>query len=1467
MKNFIKKFVAMAVTAVMAFSSSAPILGATAQDYVPNVDLNNGISLYTDNTTGSAHDHTASDNDMTIIAVDENYNALETYDTTVLKSGNMGQVTAPATKEYNNTTYKFSHYEYKTSVRNYVASYYNQFKFYVDPPMTILAVYTTGTPNPPTGPIVGMYKDPEVKDVNGTQTTFFYGTEAAVGVDFTNTKPAITFGRSALDSEQPGNAETFSTQASNIFSNNNYSYQFIVASQIATGGPINFDATVGGAKAQAQIKTWDFSTDAFLTVSSGTATTLNGLSIPNDNKGRTKKPITVGDESFDYGIKLGSNTPLSFNANMGDVIYIYGNGNAGSETILSLTNATPIGDCDGNLGKSGSAGVLCKYTADSTNTVSISGSKEMLIHCIKVNPYGAKSGGSVTPPTPGEETVTQTFTITPNNVSVTINEQTVSDNGTLTLTKGQTYTVTAPDGYNIVSVNGVAGSNTFTADGGTIAIVLEPISTEKQPIKVWPSNTGYTFSTVDISNTTGFFTTDPNYGGAYYEQYTGENTNPQLTTPDTENYYATIDNKQAYLVDKGTDITKLFMPMTSTVKGYTSGTVTISGKLTPSKGTRKWSVLTLMDEKDNEIAALRMDDSTGNYAIAIPAASDYTYSSTDVASVADTEISYVIRVDYTNKTAYLSVNGGQEVSIDITNTNGIAKLAAVTAHADLRNLYVGDINISHSENSKPAPVPTVINWYMQTYTGTVTGTTVDYQDGLVYYGGTSCDMKTVSSYEVNGTIIYKGIQPGGSASTKNGRYFTIDLEAGDEVTVYFAHNSSKSSTTAYIGATLADTGSALVSGSTDSNNTTSSISCTVPAKGTYYIWADANKPYFTAVSKKSTGDPTKGAASITVTNQNGVPIEDATVTAKGLTFENVGNGVYTANSADAGTYTVTASKNGVTNTAQIQIDEGGSVFETIVLTFTNGSITITVTDGANKITNATVTAEGLTFTNNGDGTYTATGVADGTYTITVSDDETTKTTTVTIFAGSKEEKTVSLLNDSLEKIEEYLNIILARSVKTPCWNTEKGKFDVNTWHYVNGAMVTAFLDMYEATGDTRYSKFATDTMNLNIESNGSFNTYSVIKNFIDTKAQLDGVREMTDFTRLYKLTGDSRYNIAADYIYTHTLSPIDRILASEDANATGSFSHKQTYPNQIWLDGFFMGFPFYMQYAVYKGNNQEYIDDVYTQFSNLRKVDRDSATGLYYHGYNGGTTDLNWAKKQNHSKSFWLRASAWLAMSYPDVMEFMPEGSQKEDMKTWFKEYMDAVLKYQDPATGMWRQVMDKGDVTYTDSNGNKFDNYFETSGSAGMAAALMKGYRLGYLDDIKYYNAGLKAFEGICNEKLYYSDKPTSDIYDISMANNTTEGIDWITPWLVTNANNKDSSHIGEYMILKDICRVGSLGATTSDTTTTNYGTKPPKDSSMEYYLQEFRVDNDGKAIAPLVRAYSEVLIHNQGGKKKELQ
>ena len=157
----------------------------------------------------------------------------------------------------------------------------------------------------------------------------------------------------------------------------------------------------------------------------------------------------------------------------------------------------------------------------------------------------------------------------------------------------------------------------------------------------------------------------------------------------------------------------------------------------------------------------------------------------------------------------------------------------------------------------------------------------------------------------------------------------------------------------------------------------------------------------------------------------------------------------------------------------------------------------------------------------------------------------------------------------------------------------------------------------------------------------------------------------------------------------------------------------------MWLDGLYMGEPFYAEYAA-TFNEPAAFDDIAKQFILMERHSRDDKTGLLYHGWDE-SRQQRWANPQTgRSPNFWGRAMGWYAMALVDTLDHFPQKHpQRKELIAILNRLAQAVTKYQDPRSGLWYQVLDKG---------TEKGNYLEASASCMFVYALAKGVRKGYL-------------------------------------------------------------------------------------------------------------------------------------------
>jgi unsaturated rhamnogalacturonyl hydrolase len=338
---------------------------------------------------------------------------------------------------------------------------------------------------------------------------------------------------------------------------------------------------------------------------------------------------------------------------------------------------------------------------------------------------------------------------------------------------------------------------------------------------------------------------------------------------------------------------------------------------------------------------------------------------------------------------------------------------------------------------------------------------------------------------------------------------------------------------------------------------------------------------------------------------------------------------------------------------------------------------------------------------------------------------------------------------------------------------------ITNWDYVSGTILEGFEEVWRTTGDDMYYNYINSSISSLIQANGDITGYSM------TEYNIDEVKEGTVILTIYKQTNNPAYKLAAENIR-------EQFYGHPRTNE-GGFWHKKVYPWQMWLDGLYMGCPFYTEYGRLFNEPDNY-DDVMHQITQMEKHARDSVTGLLYHGWDESLTQA-WADPvTGQSASFWGRAMGWYAMAIVDVLDFLPENNENRDTIIGvFQRLAKAIADYQDPDNKVWWQVLDRGG----DAN-----NYTESSASCMFVYALAKAIRLGYIDQT-YKQVVMDGYNGIIDE--FIEENPNGTIN------------------------------------LTKTCAVAGLGGN--------------RDGSYEYYTEgTYYRTNDGKGMGPFILASAEI-------------
>ncbi|RZK72307.1 MAG: glycoside hydrolase family 88 protein, partial [Pedobacter sp.] len=278
------------------------------------------------------------------------------------------------------------------------------------------------------------------------------------------------------------------------------------------------------------------------------------------------------------------------------------------------------------------------------------------------------------------------------------------------------------------------------------------------------------------------------------------------------------------------------------------------------------------------------------------------------------------------------------------------------------------------------------------------------------------------------------------------------------------------------------------------------------------------------------------------------------------------------------------------------------------------------------------------------------------------------------------------------------------------------------WAYDQGVVLEGIANLWKRTANGDYFKYIQKSMDFFIEKDGT------IKRYKQADYNIDHIKNGRSLLLLYRTTLSEKYYKAA--------ATLRQQLKDHPRTAEGGYWHKKIYPEQMWLDGLYMGEPFYTEFAV-NFNDQQAFDDIANQFIYMENHSRDGKTGLMYHGWDASKKE-QWANKTTGlSPNFWGRAMGWYGMALVDVLENFPADHPKRNALIGIlNRFAKAVTSVQS-ASGTWYQVLDMPAAK---------GNYKEASASCMFVYALAKGARMGYLP-ATYNLVAQKGFNGIIKE------------------------------------------------------------------------------------------------------------------------
>ena len=285
------------------------------------------------------------------------------------------------------------------------------------------------------------------------------------------------------------------------------------------------------------------------------------------------------------------------------------------------------------------------------------------------------------------------------------------------------------------------------------------------------------------------------------------------------------------------------------------------------------------------------------------------------------------------------------------------------------------------------------------------------------------------------------------------------------------------------------------------------------------------------------------------------------------------------------------------------------------------------------------------------------------------------------------------------------------------------------WNYTHGLVLQSMMDVYDRYGDKKFYDYALTFADEMVQNDGSIRTYKV------EDYTYDRLNSGKILFRIYEQEKNEKYKKAMDMLRSQ--------FDGHPRNDDGTFWHKKSYPNQVWLDGVYMSLPYYAEYA-YRNNDVEVYKDIVNQFVGVAKHTYDEKNDVYRHACDV-SKQQKWADPvTGQSQHCWGRAMGWFSMACVDVLDFMPVHEPgREHIIAILNKLAKQIKARQDAKTGVWYQVIDR--------SGDE-GNYLEATASTMFVYTLLKAIRKGYINP-SYMSVAEKGYRGILKEFIKVDD------------------------------------------------------------------------------------------------------------------
>lgn len=325
----------------------------------------------------------------------------------------------------------------------------------------------------------------------------------------------------------------------------------------------------------------------------------------------------------------------------------------------------------------------------------------------------------------------------------------------------------------------------------------------------------------------------------------------------------------------------------------------------------------------------------------------------------------------------------------------------------------------------------------------------------------------------------------------------------------------------------------------------------------------------------------------------------------------------------------------------------------------------------------------------------------------------------------------------------------------------------NRWEYVNGVLAVGMIRAAKVLNDTRYSdyprkdyRFIFDNLEYFRKQYEGGDKHAEYEQFFRMGALDDCGSMAAGLLDVYAFDPRSEYmdylKRAADYIMHRQVKLPDSTLGRDNP-------HRLT----LWADDLYMSVPFLARMGKLTGDAR-YFDFAIRQVENFNHYLFDPATGLFFHCY---YTDAG-----INGVAHWGRANGWLAVAQTALLENLPADHPKRpELIALLLRQIAGFSRYQDNATGMWHQLLDKQDA------------YLESSVTAMFTYTVAKAVDEGWIDQ-GYMRIAKDGWRGLENEVT-----PDGELMDVCIGTGIQDNIQF---YYTRPRETNDTHGLGAFLL-----------------------------------------------------------------------